>query len=75
MTPAEESALSEAKAILLVHFDAFTISSRVTDEDGASRINSDWHGALSDVIGIHRITGLRLDQIAIDRGGKPDFSL
>lgn len=68
MTAAEESALEEAKGILRLHFDAFTISTRTADEDGTDRINSDWHGALSDVMGIHRITGLRLDDIALKRG-------
>lgn len=67
MTPVEERALDEAKRILKLHFDAFTITTRTGDEDGTDRINSDWHGALSDVIGIHRITALRLDAIAIDR--------
>lgn len=65
MTPTEENALSEAKQILKLHFDAFTVTTRTADEDGTDRINSDWHGALSDVIGIHRITGLRLDAIAV----------
>ena len=74
MTASEESALAEAKAILRLHFDAFTITTRTADEDGSDRINSDWHGALSDVIGIHRITSLRLDQIALDRGGKPEIT-
>lgn len=67
MTPSEESALSEVKAILALHFDAYTITTRTADEDGTDRVNSDWHGALSDVIGLHRITGLRLDQLALDR--------
>lgn len=71
MTPAEEKALSEAKGILLLHFDAFTITTRSADEDGTDRVNSDWHGALSDVMGIHRMTGLRLDDIARNTGGKP----
>lgn len=64
MTEAEETALQEAKAVLRLHFDAFTITTRTADEDGTDRVNSDWHGSLSDVIGIHRITGLRLDDIA-----------
>lgn len=67
MTPTEENALNEAKQILKLHFDAFTVTTRTADEDGTDRINSDWHGALSDVMGIHRITGLRLDAIAVNR--------
>lgn len=67
MTPSEEEALEQAKAILLLHFDAFTITTRTADEDGTDRINSDWHGPLSDIIGIHRITSLRLDAIALAR--------
>lgn len=67
MTPAEEEALAEAKRILGLHFDAYVVTTRVADEDGSDRINSDWHGSLSDVVGMHRITGLRLDDLA--RGG------
>lgn len=67
MTPHEEIALNEAKQILKLHFDAFILTTRTADENGTDRINSDWHGALSDVIGIHHITGLRLDAIAVDR--------
>lgn len=74
MTDAEKTALDEAKAILRLHFDAFTVTTRTQDEDGTDRINSDWYGALSDVIGIHRITGLRLDQLAIDRSMPPEIS-
>lgn len=73
MTDAEESALSEAKAILKLHFDAFTITTRASDETGTDRINSDWHGALSDVIGMHRITMLRMDRIALEHGGTPEI--
>lgn len=67
MTAPEEEALNEAKKILGLHFDAYTITTRTADENGTDRVNSDWHGALSDVIGLHRITGLRLDQLAMDR--------
>jgi hypothetical protein len=67
MTPAEESALEEAKAILKLHFDSFLITTRVSGDGACDRVNSDWHGALSDVMGMHRITGLRLDAIALDR--------
>lgn len=73
MTPAEEDALNEVKAILRLHFDAFTITTRTHDEDNTDRVNSDWHGALSDVIGIHRMTSLRLDQIVIKRSGRPEI--
>ena len=67
MTPAEESALAEVKGILSLHFDAFVLSTRTADEDGADRINTDWHGALSDVMGIQRISSLRMDEIAKQR--------
>lgn len=67
MTSSEEQALNDAKKILRLHFDAFTVTTRTADEYGADRINSEWHGALSDVIGIHRITGLRLDAIALGK--------
>ncbi len=67
MTTPEEEALNEAKKILGLHFDAYTITTRTADEDGTDRINSDWHGALSDIIGIHRITALRLDKLALIR--------
>ena len=67
MTPAEESALGEAKAILRLHFDAFVLSTRTADEDGTDRINTDWHGALSDVMGIQRISSLRMDEVAKQR--------
>lgn len=67
MKPSEESALDEAKAILRLHFDAFVITTRTSDDGGSDRINSDWHGALSDVIGIQRITSLRLDRVAMKR--------
>ena len=67
MTPAEESALDQAKAILRLHFDAFVLSTRTADEDGTDRINTDWHGALSDVMGIQRISSLRMDEVAKQR--------
>jgi hypothetical protein len=68
MTPAEEAALDEAKRVLGLHFDSFVITTRASDELGNDRVNSDWHGALSDVIGMHRITGLRLDDLALGGG-------
>jgi len=71
MTPAEEIALNEAKAALSPHFDAFVITTRVAD--GGDRINTDWHGALSDVIGLNRITQLRMERIAADRSGDVEF--
>lgn len=67
MTQAEEQAIDEVRGILRLHFDTFTITTRTADEDGTDRINSDWHGPLSDVIGMHRITGLRMDQIALSK--------
>lgn len=73
MTTSEEAALQEAKSILRLHFDAFVITTRTHDEEGTDRINSDWHGALSDAIGLNRITTIRMDAIAIERGGKPEI--
>lgn len=67
MTPAEESALAEVRRILSLHFDAFVLSTRTSTENGADRINTDWHGALSDVMGIQRISSLRMDEIAKQR--------
>lgn len=74
MTSAEESALNEVRAILRLYFDAFVITTRTHDEDGTDRINSDWHGALSDAIGLNRVTTLRMDRIAIDRGSTPEIT-
>lgn len=73
MTPAEESALTEVKAILRLHFNAFVLTTRTGDDDGTDRINTDWHGALSDVMGMNRISSLRMDHIAIERGGLPEI--
>ena len=69
MTAAEQAALDEAKAILSLHFDAFVLTTRAADEDDTCRINSDWHGHLADVMGLNRVTGLRLDRIAIEQSG------
>lgn len=74
MSPSEELALNDAKAILRLHFDAFVVTTRTSDEDGTDRINSDWHGPLSDIIGIHRITSLRLDNIAVQRSLPPEIT-
>lgn len=73
MTPAEEIALNEAKVALAAHFDAFVITTRVKDGN-SDRVNSDWHGPLSEVIGLNRITQLRMDRIAVARGGEPELT-
>lgn len=67
MTETEEQALSEAKAILRLHFDSFVITTRISDFDGSDRVNSDWHGSISDIIGLNRVTALRLDAVALDK--------
>ena len=71
MTPSEETAINAAKKLLALHFDAFLITTRRRDEDGKDQISTDWHGALSDIVGLHRISGLRLDSVALD---KTDFA-
>jgi hypothetical protein len=73
MTPAEKSAIEEARGILHLHLDSFILTTRTADEDGTDRVNSDWCGSLPDVIGMNRITALRLDKIAIDNGGEPEM--
>jgi hypothetical protein len=71
MTPAEEIALNEAKVALAAHFDAFVITTRASDGAG-DRVNSDWHGALSDVFGLNSMTQLRMERLILDRSGEPD---
>lgn len=73
MTTAELAALAEAKAILRLHFDAFIVTTRTSDENGYDQVNTDWHGSLSDIIGIHRMTAVRLDKLALDRSALPEI--
>ena len=71
MTRAEESAVAEVRQILDLHFAAFVLTVRSADEDQTDRVNSLWHGTLSDVIGLTHITAIRLNQVAVARTAPP----
>ena len=70
MTEAQHKALVEAKRLLEAHFDAYVLSTRTADENLQDEHNTDWHGSLADVIGLNRITEIRLGHIALS-AGKP----
>ena len=72
MTRDEQNAMNEVRAILIPYFDSFVITTRTADGNG-DRINSEWHGSLSDVLGLASITKMRLEKIANDQSGAPDI--
>lgn len=65
MTSTQEQALNEAKELLKLHFDSFVITTRYCDENINDSVGSDWHGAISDIVGLNRVTQLRVEAIAI----------
>lgn len=67
MTPLQDKALIDVKHILNSNFDAFVLTTRSCDEFTSDSVNTDWHGSLSDVIGLNHISGKRLDAIALNR--------
>lgn len=66
MTNLQEQAIKEITKILNLHFDSFILTTKSTDETMQDAINTDWHGSLSDVVGLVEITKNRLMKISTE---------
>lgn len=65
MTAAQNEAIEKAKAILMDHFESLVIATRSTDENLKDEMNTDWHGPISDCLGMAVISQERIRSIAV----------
>lgn len=63
MTHIQEEALGQIRKILKSNFDAFVLTYKIKDENMRSCFNHEWHGDISDVIGMNHICGIRLNKV------------
>ena len=68
MTQAQIEAIEQVRKILIEHFDSWLLTYRITDERMGSKIHHDWHGHVSDVLGLSVITQNRLTEFTSLRG-------
>jgi hypothetical protein len=66
LTKAQDKAIKDAKAILMKEFESVVIVLRATDENQCSHFPCDWHGHLSDVVGLLKIATVRVDKNVVD---------
>lgn len=52
------------------HFDSWLLTVDITNEHLESKIHHDWHGNISQVVGLSSITQERLLQYTSLKGGK-----
>lgn len=74
MTPTQQQAIAAVRSIMMQNFDAFVLSYRITGENLDSKINHEWHGNITDVIGLVAITEKRLLEYTSLRGLPNDKS-
>lgn len=48
------------------HFDAWLLTHKIKGENLQTSISHDWHGDISDIIGMNTIGGTRLMQVALN---------
>lgn len=60
LTTKQAEAIEAVRRIMCENFDSFIVSYRITDENLRSSIMHDWHGDITDVIGLAVITQDRL---------------
>lgn len=60
MTPKQEATIAEVRKLLKGDFDSWVLAYKITDENLQSKVNSDWHGHMSDIVGLTSITHSRL---------------
>ncbi|MCR6656631.1 MAG: hypothetical protein NVV63_12655 [Opitutus sp.] len=58
----QEEALDAVRRILAANFDCWALSFRFTREDLSSVVDHDWHGNVTDVVGLTRIASLRAER-------------
>jgi hypothetical protein len=60
MKQEQEQAIRDVRIILNRHFDAWIVNYKIKDENLRSQISHDWHGDITDVIGLNRIAEQRV---------------
>ena len=60
MKQEQEQAIRDVRIILNRHFDAWIVNYKIKDENIRSQISHDWHGDITDVIGLNRIAEQRV---------------
>jgi hypothetical protein len=60
MTPQQEEAMKEVRKLMVQNFDSWLLTYSITNENLQTKINHDWHGNISDVVGLSSITQSRL---------------
>jgi hypothetical protein len=68
MTEQQQQAVGQVCRLMKENFDSFILTYRITDENLGSKIHHEWHGHLSDVVGLAAITQHRLGEITSLRG-------
>lgn len=66
LTPKELEAISRVRKIMTEHFDSWIVTYRRTDENLISSINNEWHGDISDVVGLTTVSQARLLRICTE---------
>ena len=72
MTPAQEEAVYQVRQILNQNFDAWVFTTRETDDNQHDSINSFWGGPFDSIVGLARITSVRLDRRIIESSGSAE---
>lgn len=61
MATNKEEAIKESKKILMEHFDSFCINLKIKDENLRTKIWHEWHGDITDVLGLNRTACARIE--------------
>lgn len=64
LSPAQQKAVDEARALLKLHVDSYVLSFRASDESGSYSVETFWEGAMPEAVGLAEITVLRMEEIA-----------
>lgn len=70
MTPLQEKAVDNARALLTEHFDSWVMTYKVKNENLKCKIEHDFHGDITDIVGLVAITQSRLLEITSMKKGK-----
>ena len=69
MTESQTQAIADVRKLMNANFDSWVLSHKLVSENLRSSIGQDWHGDISDVIGLTDVTKSRLIAIANSNPG------
>lgn len=67
LSPAQQKALDEARALLFENFESYCVTLRATDENGDFDIKTFWEGSMPEAIGLARLGAIRMEEVAMRR--------